>query len=453
MIRRRHPLHFASVATVAVLAAACPRPSRMPDNATRTPPVAELEARQSTRGDERDFASIGAEARVDTVAPGLVHWRLRFAEGPWAVNVLDVDLGACWAPVALKGKSAGVGRERTTELLEQLVNGRTRQSLSASLRTAAAVNADFFRFSPPGIPLAAHITAGEVIAGPSERPVLATDIDGVPSIRTLGDSGFIVISGDTIPLHAWNRASPAGVALFDETWGSIADSSSGAIEVLVATEAQPSRTLNGIPLEGRRGRYMRGEVAQVDTTSERIAPGNGKVVLVAGAGAPEAVRARFLALRTGADTIHVLAWLLPFRPREAVGGFPILIRAGQIVAGLESAGGRGFGPVRHPRTAVGILPSGKRLLLVTVDGRQPGYSAGMTLPELAALMRDLGATEALNLDGGGSTTMAISEGAGRTRTVNQPSDSTGERPVANALAVAATCDGASLGDGSQRGEQ
>ena len=79
------------------------------------------------------------------------------------------------------------------------------------------------------------------------------------------------------------------------------------------------------------------------------------------------------------------------------------------------------------------------MFLVTVDGRQPGHSVGMTLPELAELMSaDLAgftknrhnAWQAINLDGGGSTTMVVRE-----HVVNRPSDQTGERPVANALVV------------------
>ncbi len=68
-----------------------------------------------------------------------------------------------------------------------------------------------------------------------------------------------------------------------------------------------------------------------------------------------------------------------------------------------------------------------KFVLVTVDGRQRD-SVGMTIEELAALMRELGCREAINFDGGGSTTMVI-----RNRIVNHPSDLIGERPVSDAL--------------------
>ncbi len=83
---------------------------------------------------------------------------------------------------------------------------------------------------------------------------------------------------------------------------------------------------------------------------------------------------------------------------------------------------------RAPRTAAGITEDG-RLLLVTVNGRQPGLSTGMTLEELAGLMLELGARDAVNLDGGGSTTMVI-----RGRVFNFPSDGA-ERPVTGALVI------------------
>ena len=85
---------------------------------------------------------------------------------------------------------------------------------------------------------------------------------------------------------------------------------------------------------------------------------------------------------------------------------------------LEPQPDRKFFTTAHPRTAIGITKSHK-LLLVTVDGRQPGISEGMPLNELAQLMIELGAVQALNLDGGGSTTLAIADPD--PRVINQPS--------------------------------
>src|SRR5260370_256576 len=83
----------------------------------------------------------------------------------------------------------------------------------------------------------------------------------------------------------------------------------------------------------------------------------------------------------------------------------------------------------HPRTAIAKLRSGQ-ILLVTVDGRQPGESIGMSLTMLTDLLIEFGAVEAINLAGGGSTTVVI-----RNKLGNKPSNATGERPVRDATLV------------------
>jgi hypothetical protein len=101
----------------------------------------------------------------------------------------------------------------------------------------------------------------------------------------------------------------------------------------------------------------------------------------------------------------------------AVAGYPSLVRAGEVQ--VDPAISTPFAQQRHPRSAVGLTADGA-LLLVTVDGRTAA-GAGMTLPELAAQMRDLGAVNALNLDGGGSTTLWV-RGAWLDGVTNHPSD-------------------------------
>ena len=95
---------------------------------------------------------------------------------------------------------------------------------------------------------------------------------------------------------------------------------------------------------------------------------------------------------------------------------------------------------RHPRTAAGVSRDGRTLLLAVADGRQPAWSVGLTLPELARLLIEAGAWNAVNLDGGGSSAMWYREpGSGPGRVLNRPSDGR-VRPVASHLGVRVDAD-------------
>jgi hypothetical protein len=113
---------------------------------------------------------------------------------------------------------------------------------------------------------------------------------------------------------------------------------------------------------------------------------------------------------------------------NAIGGGPQLAKAGAIaITDVEEE--LTSLAARNPRTALGWRASDRRLWLVVVDGRQTGWSAGMTFTELAGLMLDLGAQEAMNYDGGGSSAMWV---GGTLK--NRPSDGS-ERAVASAWLV------------------
>jgi hypothetical protein len=88
----------------------------------------------------------------------------------------------------------------------------------------------------------------------------------------------------------------------------------------------------------------------------------------------------------------------------------------------------------HPRTALGYDDSGNWLLLVVVDGRQPGFSEGVTLYELAIILKSRGCSQSINLDGGGSSIMLIREYGKEMRTLNSPSGKA-HRPIPVMLGV------------------
>jgi len=116
---------------------------------------------------------------------------------------------------------------------------------------------------------------------------------------------------------------------------------------------------------------------------------------------------------------------------DIVGGVPQLIKDGKIdITWQEEKTTKSFVETRHPRTAVAKLKDGK-FLMIAVDGRSES-SGGISLNDLAAYLLELGATDAMNLDGGGSTTMFLDG-----KVVNHPSDKEGERKVSDAILVTA----------------
>ncbi len=110
---------------------------------------------------------------------------------------------------------------------------------------------------------------------------------------------------------------------------------------------------------------------------------------------------------------------------QVIGGRPFLLKEGKIIPQNNKA--------RHPRTVVGLDAAHEKLTLLLLDGRKAGIAAGMTYEELAAEMLRLGCTEAVNLDGGGSSVMAYRKD-GKMCILNEPTDGR-ERAVADVLGI------------------
>jgi hypothetical protein len=162
-----------------------------------------------------------------------------------------------------------------------------------------------------------------------------------------------------------------------------------------------------------------------DYSTSGLAAGNG----AAWPGSVDTTASGTLAYGTGRVELSAKSSVVPFDSawmQGVVSGHPDLLRSGAVTS---SQHGSGLCTTRNPRTAVGLSQDSKTLYLVVVDGRRTG-AAGMTCGELAAVMKGLGAYHALNLDGGGSSTMYVA-GQG---VVNRPSDGT-ERTVGNHLAI------------------
>ena len=340
--------------------------------------------------------------------------RLVNVKAPWRAWVLDVNMSACATVQAVKGEPTAVGRNTTSVLLSRL---------PAASHAIAAVNADFFLFAPPGVPTNAHIERGTVIAGPGPNVLLGYDAPRGLFIDSVRVSGAVTSAHGTVDVLNWNRPAANRAGLVDARWGV-------PLDTLVRTRAMRLEPVVPVRQDTSTGRY----IARTARSGDTLVFGDTLLLIV-----PPAQRARVLA----GDTVTVQRRLTPYWPRETVGGRGVLLIDSVVGADVDKEGNAGFQGL-NPRTAAGIARVGtsQRLLLAVIDGRQPGYSVGMTLRQTAELLQSLGAQRAINLDGGGSSAMIVRDNAtGALRVRNKPSDPTGERQVGNALAVLGVCGG------------
>jgi hypothetical protein len=359
------------------------------------------------RADDREERPIGPGVR-------LLRWTRE--AGPHALYAVEIDSAN---PFTRLGVTLGGAGSLALEPLSRQAERLTRPERYP----IAGVNGDFF-LSPgaqcPGIPTNVADQDGELIRKPLDRPVFIIDGRGRPAIRTVRANGRIRLpDGAELPLADVNEPRGSNrLVLFTPRYGPATLTPKGTTEVYLEPESFPLR--HGV---AHAARVL---AAQAQGGSAPIAP--GRWVLAAAGPAAEPLKR----LKPG-DALEVRVDLDPALGAEdqVIGGSHRLLRDGKLA--LEEAGGSldgAFITARHPRTAVGY--NGSRIYLLAADGRQPGYSAGMSLPELAQAMLELGCTDALNLDGGGSTTLWA-----RGALVNRPSDGR-ERPVANALMVFST---------------
>lgn len=252
--------------------------------------------------------------------------------------------------------------------------------------------------------------------------------------------GTVLINGEWIRLP-WNGRTAVGFT--NSGKAKIGNLKAYASAQFSGGQKLNLRDLNGWPDKGyvsalttRFGAFYKlrpGETAVIVEAGKVVSrPGGGGVsipkdgfVLIASGGARPYLEKVKLG-ETAKLNIYAPGWN---GITTALGGGPRLVNNSQIQVTAEE---ENFRPdVKNgtgPRTAFGIDAQGRYILLI-VDGRQPYYSTGLTLTELAYTMQKLGAVDAMNLDGGGSTAMAV-----RGKLVNRPSDGS-ERSVSNALLV------------------
>lgn len=278
----------------------------------------------------------------------------------------------------------------------------------------AAVNGDFGSFSHR--PTHAFVVDGELVqTSPVNGAIFSVSSNG--SMRIGAPTQAVTVSesdtGETVPIAAWNHGPPAPgeIAAYTSAGGTLEAPRPFTCSARLLPSGPPSATADGT----ERG-YT---VDQAACSSSRMEPGEG-VVLSAVPATDEATLIRSLAPGESMTIDWSLGWP---GVEEAIGGSNVLVSGGRVVLGPCS----GAICAPNPRTGIGLTADG-RIVLVVVDGRQAG-AGGMTLPAFASFMASLGVESAMNLDGGGSSTMVVKGGV-----ANSPSDGF-ERSVTNAIVV------------------
>ncbi|MEE6257705.1 phosphodiester glycosidase family protein [Plantactinospora sonchi] len=274
----------------------------------------------------------------------------------------------------------------------------------------AAVNGDFFDINNSGAAQGIGIQGGALVQSPvaGHHEAVGITAEGIGRVIQVHFDGTATLPTGPVTLTQFNNMVAAnGIGVFTALWGSYP-----------------------------RGRAVEGatRVTEVTLTGGRV----GTVAGAAGSGPIPAGSTVLLGRDAGADALAALRPGDPVdlryaprssdgsTPRAAIGGNRVLVRDGvpQQIGDVNP----------EPRTAVGFSADGRKMFLVTVDGRQVD-SRGVTLTELGRMMAELGAHDALNLDGGGSSTLLAREpGQSTVRVENSPSDGS-ERPVPNGLAL------------------
>lgn len=361
-----------------------------------------------------------------SLAPGVAFQRLRTsaAAGPVRGGLLVVNLRHPRVSVRVLRPDVIAARRKVSAMV-------------TAAGAVAGVNGDFFEMigTHPGIrptgsssgpmvdrgrALKAAVPYGQRF-GPllpltaSPEDVIGVGADRRGRVARLRLAGSIRADHFTLPLSGLNQyALPVGGAgVFTRVWGR-----ASRRRAVCGTDL---RRGDGCSVQTAEVTVRRGVVTRVRTAIRGGAIPRGTTVMV---GRDEAALT-LLTLRPG-DRVRVRHGLTGPRLRFAVGGSTIL-RDGRALAGLDQQ-------VAAPRTAAGVSRDGHRMYLAVIDGRSK-RSGGLTLAELALLLGRIGADDAVNLDGGGSSTL-VARGRGKNvvRVRNRPSDG-GERAVSNGIGI------------------
>jgi len=331
------------------------------------------------------------------VAPGVTYrqWHFTSPAGPQRVHVLDVNPHK---------PGVSLGYQVNTRLQ---VRAPTSQIVAADPQAVGGTNGNFFDISDTGAPLGvgrnrAHGVQHAPASGWNNAFYQARD--GSYHVGTVSLTAHLTQHPDW-PVTGLNmpHARSDAITLYTRVWG----------------RASGRAVVDGRRTPVREVHVNDGVVRQNSATLRKGRPFHGFLLVGLGRGA------RLLeTLPVGSELDAT--WALDPRPQMAITGSQVLVQDGRVVAANDHA--------KAPRTAVGIDTDTGHVLVVTIDGRQQ-RATGLSTLGWARMLRDLGVDDAVNLDGGGSTTMVARSADGTTTgVVNKPSLGH-ERPVPDALTV------------------
>ncbi len=352
----------------------------------------------------------------EPVAPGVAHdqGRIVTTAGSQAVNVVEVEPNN---PVISFESSLSNGRVTGLER----TSSQAQNDSTEGHRVVAAINGDVWagfsnvaEHAPNGL----HVEVGELVTtGPAARPTFGVGADGRPIIGApLVGVTLATSTGSVFVINRVNQLRrPGEIVLYTPRFGSQTSTAASGVDVVISGLALPLRTSGTWTGTVTLTRPAEGSYSIAPGTIVLTAPATSLL----GALVPGEPVTLTTTVTSGWETVN-----------HAVGGREWIVRDGGVSISPRPASADEI----HPRSAIGLAADG-RLILATVDGRLSGWSAGMRLPELAELMLSRGAIVALNLDGGGSTSLAVRRaGTNGPVLANRPSDGS-ERAVTNSIQV------------------
>lgn len=349
--------------------------------------------------------------KTEPVGPGCTFIKIRDTDIPLSISILKIDL----INKSLRIRSV-LAQDTLTGEKETVLAMAQRLDREGN-RVLGGINADYFSSGGPG---GLIVSQGRLMKLSRGWSSLAFTREKKPFIGVFTHELMLMsVKGKKIGPVFLNRIRHNhNMVLFTDVYGSLTGSQTDGKAFLLDPEGSE------IPAAG--GRFVRLKNNLPLPQQNEILP-NKWVLSVANefsAQTEDLKNKQLLFLRVSLKPMNLQIF-------NAVSGGPRIIRNGRVSVEQAVEGQRtGFESELHPRTAAGYSQNGEYLFLVVVDGRQPGFSIGIDLYDLARQMLDLGCYEALNLDGGGSSTLVVGK-----RIANRPSDFTGPRAVANALFV------------------